>query len=99
MGLLSWLISAVNSEKRILNEHVQLLIDQAVVFGLPDQDVANAAELLEYNEFELAFDSLVEQLYEYSISINAEYYQLVKTSAEKMKLPEQSFIFLKELIK
>lgn len=83
----------------MLSEHVRTLIGQAKTFGLPYRDVTNATEMLEHAESGVAFDIIVQQLYEYGILIDDAYYQLIKITAEKMKLPEQDFIFLKELIK
>ncbi len=55
--------------------------------------------MLEYAEHECAFDILVVQLYEYSISITEQYYQQVKAVAEALDSPEQQFNFIKELIR
>ena len=55
--------------------------------------------MLENREYECAFEIVVQQLHESGIKVNATYYELLKTAAEKMLLPEQNFLFVKELIK
>lgn len=65
---------------------------------MPKQDVTNAYSMLENREYECAFE-IVQQLHESDIKVNATYYELLKTAAEKMLLPEQNFLFVKEPIK
>lgn len=75
------------------------LIDKAQRFGLPDFDINNAKEYIDEGEYECCSNILIVQLYEYSIAIDEEFYALVCEAYNRMKLPENEYAFLKELIK
>ena len=83
-------------DKSILGK-IELLIAEARKFGLPENDIKNALINLEYNEVELAFDVIAEQIYEFDIKINKEFYSLAMDICENMKL-EKKYNFLEELI-
>lgn len=74
------------------------LITDATEFGLPDTDVKNAAEFLEYNEWGLCFEIIVTQLYEFDIHIDESFYQKAVAIGESMKLPINKYDFIKRLI-
>lgn len=78
---------------------VYRLIEAAKTLGLGDFDINNSIELLENNEFVLAFDTIITQLYECDIEIDGEFYELVVKVASKMKIPEDEYSFIKELIR
>lgn len=73
-------------------------IEMSKTFGLNENDILNAKEYFEYNEFELCFDTLTTQLYEFDIIINQKFYELLDKIAKKLKLSEEKYIFMKELI-
>jgi len=73
-------------------------IEMSKIFGLNENDISNAKEYLEYNEFELCFDTLITQLYEFDIVINEKFYELIDKIAKAIKLSEEKYIFMKELI-
>jgi hypothetical protein len=99
MGFADWLCSFINPEGKTLGEPIRAIIDQARLFGLPERDVSNALDMLEYAEYECAFDIIVQQLYEYDVSISAEYFRLLDIVAKRMRLAERSYFFVKELIR
>ena len=99
MALFNWLGSKHVYKPMRLDQAVRALISEAEAFGLPKQDVTNAYSMLENREYECAFEIVVQQLHESGIKVNATYYELLKTAAEKMLLPKQNFLFVKELIK
>lgn len=99
MGFADWFGSFINPEGKNLGEPLDALIDEAKVFGLPEREVANALSMLEHAEYECAFDIIVQQLYEFGISISAEYFQRLDVIAKRLNLPEQNYSFVKKLIK
>jgi len=99
MRFADWLGPLLNPERIILGESILALIKQAEACGLLNVDALAAREFVEYNEYGLAFEHVVDQLYEYGITVNAEFYRLLKAIADRMKLPEQRFVFISELIK
>lgn len=75
------------------------LINKAQDIGLRNQDVKDAREYLGHNEFGLAFDTVVTQLYEYKVPINMDLYMFIELTAAKMNIKESEYVFLRELIK
>jgi len=73
------------------------LIKGAELLGLPASDIEAACEFLEYNEYELCFEQIVTQLYEYDTGITQQYYSLVAEIGLKLKLQQGQFDFLREL--
>lgn len=75
------------------------LLRAAEFLGLPKDDVDNAYDYLQYNEYGLTFDTIVTQLYEYDIEVNDDFYTLTRRVAHEMKLPEENYAFIKDLIR
>ena len=75
------------------------LIEEARSLGLSSPDIYHAEEYFKYNEFELCFDQVITQLYEYDISINPAYYSLINEIGALLELPAEKYSFMKELIK
>ncbi|UII31969.1 MafI family immunity protein [Fulvivirga ulvae] len=46
-----------------------------------------------------AFDTIITQLYEHDIEIDKEFYDLLESAAKKMKILEEDYSFMKELIR
>jgi hypothetical protein len=78
--------------------NLHLLINRALAFSLPEVDAQNARELADYNEYALAFDTVLTQLYEYSIPIDLAFYQLAEKIAVAMHLAEEEYEYLTELL-
>lgn len=78
---------------------VSALIEAAKELGLGDIDINNSTELLENREYGLAFDTIITQLYEYEIEIDDEFYELIVKSAHIMKISEEEYLFMKELVR
>ena len=74
------------------------MVAKAELLGLPDRDVANINSLLEHAEYGEALSTLATQLHEHTIFLDAGYFQALQSVAEKMKMPEQEYIFAKELV-
>ncbi len=80
--------------KKMLTE----LMADAEKFGLPERDINNAVQYFDYFEYGPCFDTIVEQLFEYNIEIDEHFYELCRSIALKMELPEKDYAYLKELI-
>ncbi|MGQ7857466.1 MafI family immunity protein [Pedobacter sp. WC2501] len=74
------------------------LIDFARIFGLNEDDLKNAKDYLRYQEFGLCFDTIITQMYEYDIEIENDFYTLISKIGDKMKLENENYSFMKELI-
>ena len=98
VGALLLLLVGPSKDGIILQQELAELVAKAKVLGLPDRDVANINDMLEYNEGGIALSILATQLYEHTIFLDVGYYQLLQSVAEKLKLPEQEYVFAKELI-
>lgn len=98
VGALLLLFGRPNKDWLILGQELDELVAKAKVLGLPDRDVANINDMLKYAEYREALSILATQLYEHTIFLDAGYYQLLQSVAEKLKLPEQEYVFAKELI-
>lgn len=85
----------MSSVKTILKE----LIIRAEAFGLSEDDLNNVKDLFLNNECALSLDTLITQLYEYHIPIDQEAYEMIEKVSKKLKLPIESYSYIKELIK
>lgn len=75
------------------------LIEKSRLLDARPEDIKIAREYLREGEYGLAWDQLVSQIYEYQINIDQYYYDLVEEIAQKMRIGENEYSFLKELIK
>lgn len=81
-----------------LTSQIRSLVTKCRLLGLPEQDCVNANEFLQYHEYALAFDTILTQMYELDIQINAELYQQIETIAQRMSLETRDYSFMAELI-
>lgn len=81
---------------RILQQ-LEALIIKAQKLGLPKTYIENALIEIEYNEFELSFELVVEQMYEYDLKIDDEFYELAMAICDTLKIDKQKYHFLNEL--
>ena len=84
----------MNDAKPILKR----LIEKAAILGLGEEDLYNVKDLFLHNEFGLSLDTLVTQMYEYSLKIDKETYDLIVEASGKMELPAANYSFMQELI-
>jgi hypothetical protein len=80
-------------EKLLLN-----IFDTSKMLGLNSLDLKNAKDLLDNQEYGLAFDTLITQLYEYEIGIDKDFFFLLESIAKKLNIPDNEYSFMKELI-
>lgn len=83
-----------NTKKELKN-----LLETSSRFEIRQKDLKDALEFLEHGEYELCFDTLVTQMYEYEVAINEDFYQLLCKVGNKLKLPSSRYLFMKELVK
>lgn len=81
-----------------LKKNLQKLISNASILGLNKKDITFAQELLENRELKLCFDTIVTQLYECDIKIDDEFYLLSKKIIQQMKLSQEQYLYLDELL-
>lgn len=81
--------------KKILLSFIEL----SKSFGISEKDAIISKEYLEHNELGLCFDTIIVQLYEDAKEINKEFYSLIRAIAEKLKLPDESYSFMSELVR
>lgn len=77
----------------VLQSRNQKLNDKRVERVLKD-----SFELVENNEYGIALENTLENLYEYEISINEELAELAKEAIQKMQLNWKDWEFIKELV-
>ena len=82
----------MKSDNKLLND----LIERAAELGLREEDIKEAKDFLEYNEYFLCFDQIVTQMYEYDILIDSSFYDLVESIAIDWKLETKRYGYLKE---
>ena len=78
---------------------IQQLLAEAVRLGLSTRDAANAQEMLEHNEWGVAFDIIVTQLFEYATPLTAAFYEQVEACADAMEISAQQYSILLLLVK
>ncbi len=66
--------------------------------ALPDQNVADAIDLLDHNEWGEALSLICTQLFEYDIRISDATYSRIARLAEEMKLPKGEWAFVDTLV-
>lgn len=75
------------------------LINQ-LLSALPFEDHTRkiVAEYMDAGEYGIAFDQIVQDIFEYRISLRAADYRQIDALAQLMKLPEEDYTFLEPQI-
>jgi hypothetical protein len=81
------------------SENVRMFVDRASELGLRAEDRTNAIEMLDQNEWPLAFDIVVAQMFEYDIKIDRDFLQLAHEIGDEMKIDRREYAFLEKLVK
>lgn len=82
------------SLKGELNELIKMLENT----GLSNKDIVIIDEFVNYNEEGLAIDHAITQLYEFNIPITQDIYNKIEKIAKRMKIKDEEYQILKELI-
>jgi L-serine deaminase len=75
------------------------LILSAQTLGLTPEDLMIAQEFLDNHEYGLCFDTIATQLYEYDIEIDEDFYSLIMSISRILKLEQNDYAYMKELIR
>lgn len=67
--------------------------------GIPVDIINDAQKFADYNEWGVAFDLLIEYVFENDIAISEELYGMIADAGRSMKLPENEYIFVKDLVR
>lgn len=83
---------------RAVEEKIKNLLTSAAS-GLSDADIKNASELIDHNEFGVAFELICDQLYENESQISSELINDISLIASSIGLDDNSWSFLKKSIR
>ncbi|SHF00788.1 MafI family immunity protein [Dysgonomonas macrotermitis] len=75
------------------------LISDAKKLGLNQELINCALEYLEHKEYGLALDTILEQLYEYDITIDKSFHELANSILDKMNQDKNTYSYLEKLCK
>jgi hypothetical protein len=65
---------------------------------LPDNNTADARDLIAHGEYGEALDLLCTQVYEYGVPVSSEAYKLIEECGKRMEMEESSWSYLRELL-
>ena len=72
---------------------------EAVRCLLPDHNIRDAIELLDYREWGEALVLICTQLYEFDVTITDAHYERIQSAAERMELKESEWEFVRQLVR
>ncbi|MGB3586322.1 MAG: MafI family immunity protein [Tunicatimonas sp.] len=75
------------------------IVNKTKQFGLHFSICQEAKEFVSYREHGVAFEFIVNHLYEQNSAIDKPFYELIKVTGNRMKLAEDKWNFLEELIR
>jgi hypothetical protein len=83
---------------RSIERKLKQLLARSAEFGLGETDYKNAEEALDANEWELCFDTVASQLFEYGITVDADFVRSMYEAADEMNIAREKYSFLEDLI-
>ena len=78
---------------------LQSIISKAADLGLPDDCLNEAREFLDYNEYGLSLDTILEHVYERELTIDDAFFEAIAEAGEKMHIAVERFNHLRSLLK
>lgn len=84
-------------EQHVLRMLITELIGAAKAAGLPELDVRNAREALEHNEFRVALDTILTQLFEYDVRVHSNFIAKAREACHSMELDWDQYSFVESL--
>lgn len=76
-------------------KHKHLIAQLLAALSFADPTRKIIAEYLEAGEYGIAFDQIVQDIFEYRIPMKAADYRQIEALAQLMQLPEDEYTFLK----
>lgn len=80
-------------------KRLNALLQKLELYGLREEDIQNAKELIAHSEYGVALELVVDQLYEYNVEIDKTIIKEIFQLGNEMELNVASWKFLEELIK
>jgi hypothetical protein len=77
---------------------LKMLLECAAVLGMREEDLKNAQDLFDHQEYGPCFELIMTQMYEYKVGINKIFFALADEIASHMKLPQERYSFMIELL-
>ncbi len=65
---------------------------------LPENNTADARELIAHGEYGEALELLCTQVYEYEVPVTSETYKIIEACGKRMQMEESSWTLLRELL-
>jgi hypothetical protein len=93
-----WLVLYALFRNKKIKLALRELINKARETALPLKDITHVEGFVDYNESSLAFEQIVEQLYQFSIPISAELYDAAEQCGILLDMPANKYDYLQELI-
>jgi len=81
-----------------IEKDLDVFLKRATELGLPASDVENAKEALDANEWEVCFDTIATQMYEYEKPIDLGFLELGFRIVKQLGIHGRQYIFLEELL-
>lgn len=81
-----------------MKKRLKALIACAKILGLAEVDLYQSNDFLENDEYGLCYQTIITQMYEDDIKIDAEIYSFIQDIGELMALPASDFSFMQDLI-
>ncbi len=77
---------------------LQMFLECAAVLGMREEDLKHAQALFDRKEYGACFELTMAQMYEHKIGINKIFFALADEIASHMKLPQERYSFMMELL-
>lgn len=78
-----------------MKKELQNLIERSKSLNLREEDVNDAQEFLENREYELCFDTIATQMFEYEINIDINTLLLMEDIIQQMGLSKERYSYIK----
>lgn len=75
-----------------------IILTKAIALGLRTNDIENIEELIYYNEYGLAMDTIASQLFEYEVTVSADFYINFNVFVHELKIDFSKYKYLFNLI-
>ena len=80
-------------------EQLRIILNDAIKFGLPEDDAKDVEEFIENREYGPALEHIATQIYEYEIEIDVNFYERFIAFSKKLSIQPGTYSYLSECIK